>query len=43
MYGDYGVAVAHELVELFVRVQLPIVTPIISYLFSCETVDKIVG
>lgn len=27
MYGGYGVAVAHELVELLVRVQLPIVTP----------------
>lgn len=27
LYGGYGVAVAHELVELLVRVQLPIVTP----------------
>lgn len=26
VYGGYGVAVAHELVELFVWVQLPVVT-----------------
>src|SRR3989344_1666860 len=35
--GGYGVAVAHELVELFVWVQLPVVTPQILSLFTFKS------